>query len=616
MTTPAWQPGTIYNPGALVRPLSAQPVDVGQPDNPGFETGDLTSWDWTTAGGANIDPTVQGTTKFAGASALRWVGAAGSVEGGRRLDLVNEERAVVTPGQNIQGDCYILYNTAGFQPGSSGYACIYWFDSGDVLISVTEGSDVDNTLGANRWGHSHVNGTAPANAAFASLGARLLSSGGDVYADNFSWNYTSSSVPDGLIFQAVQTDAGYSGNAEPTWPTVLGNTVVDNEVTWEAVATSRVTWEATPILKSGGSEPTWPTVPGGHVVDNTISWEAVSRRIEDERCPNTKIVAIAASKIFAGDDDIIGYSATVNPLDWSTANDAGYIPYGLNNFGSNPVTALGLYRTNLVAFNSEGFQMWQVDQDPANIAILDSGPVSCIYDKTPQPVANDLAFLTSVGLRNLNIAGASTNLQMDGVGEPIDPLVKAEITAGDYEPFSLFWPKTGQHWTIFGPQAFVLTVNGTKDKSWSRYVFPEAITDWTLDGDDLILRTETHKVWRVTDEASLDDEHEVGEDIVGEEFEGVIHWPFLDFGTVGVDKELQGFDLVATAPEGVAVSIGYNQRNINDRTEDYDVDPDTINDQVVPFPMTAPSFDLRLTFAADQSWEWFAANLYLQDRRR
>lgn len=102
----------------------------------------------------------------------------------------------------------------------------------------------------------------------------------------------------------------------------------------------------------------------------------------------------------------------------------------------------------------------------------------------------------------------------------------------------------------------------------------------------------------------------------GTDFEGVIHWPFLDFGVIGGDKELQGFDLVATAPEGVDVSIGYNQRNIDDRTADYAVDPDTVNGQVVPFPMTAPSFDLRLTFAADQSWEWFAANLYLQDRRR
>ena len=186
MTTPAWSPGTLYSPGALVRPRSASPVDVGQPDNAGFEDGDLSDWDWSTAGGANIDPTVQSTHKFQGTYALRWVGAAGSVEGGRALDLVSEERAVVTPGQNIQGECYIMYNPGGFTPGSSGFARIYWYDASNVLISSTDGSDVDNTLGANRWGNSQVIGTAPANAAFASLGARLLSSGGDIYIDNSS----------------------------------------------------------------------------------------------------------------------------------------------------------------------------------------------------------------------------------------------------------------------------------------------------------------------------------------------------------------------------------------------------------------------------------------------
>lgn len=516
MATPTWQPGTIYPPGALVRPRSTAPVDVGQPNDPGFESGLLDDWDWSTDGGANIDPTVQSVTKFAGTYALRWVGAAGTVEGGRALALVNGERAAVTPGQNIQGDCYILYNTGGFTPGSSGYARIYWYDAADVLLSITDGSDVDNSLGANRWGHSHVNGTAPPNAAFASMGAYLLSSGGDVYVDNFSWNYAVSGVPAGLIFKAVQDDAGYSDSVEPTWPTVLGNTVVDNEVTWEAVATSRVTWEATPILKSGSSEPTFPTLPGGNVVDNTIVWEAISRRVEDENCPNTKTVIIAASKIFAGDDDIIKFSATVNPLDWTSANDAGYLPFGLKTFGANPVAAMGLYRANLVAFNSQGFQMWQVDEDPANMAFLDAVPIGSTYPKTWVPVANDLAGLTAVGIRNIGIAGASTNLQADGVGEPIDPLVKAKIKEleSDDDVLSLFWPATGQHWTIFGDEAFVLTVNAAKKKSWSRYVFPEAIVAWTLEGNTLVLRTETGKVWEMDDEVFQDDVYSVSDPLV------------------------------------------------------------------------------------------------------
>ena len=57
----------------------------------------------------------------------------------------------------------------------------------------------------------------------------------------------------------------------------------------------------------------------------------IARMVEDENCPNSKIVAIAASKVFAGDGDIAPYSATVNPLDWSTPEDSGFLPTGLQN---------------------------------------------------------------------------------------------------------------------------------------------------------------------------------------------------------------------------------------------------------------------------------------------
>ena len=62
------------------------------------------------------------------------------------------------------------------------------------------------------------------------------------------------------------------------------------------------------------------------------------------------------------------YCATTNPLDWTSEADAGFLPIGLQSYGTNPFLAAGLYRSNLVFFNSQGLQMWQVDEDPANMA--------------------------------------------------------------------------------------------------------------------------------------------------------------------------------------------------------------------------------------------------------
>jgi len=98
----------------------------------------------------------------------------------------------------------------------------------------------------------------------------------------------------------------------------------------------------------------------------------------------------------------------------------------------------------------------------------------------------------------------------------------------------------------------------------------------------------------------------------GIDFTGIVHWPFLDLGSLGGDKSLEAVDLVATAPEGVTISIGYNQRNIAQRTPEYAMIADSLTGTPAPFPLTGPSFDLRLTFAADQKWEWIASNLYYQ----
>lgn len=605
MPTKTWAPGEFINPGDLRQPRTVPPVVTAAIPNPGFETGDLTDW---TVGNAAITVVNMAGNAFEGTYALRHPDGLLGV-----YEVRSDNIVPVVPGQVITGRCRYRRetNVTGRQ---TMHMVIFWLDAAQADLEQTTAEYSSGAV--NVWYDTPVNGVAPPGAAYAQLGIYTFQTGvggtHHQYFDAFSWDYIQPVAQAGLVYQAVQSDAGFTAATEPVWPLVLGNTVVDNEVTWEAVLASNVTWEATPILLSGVSEPTFPTEVGATVLDNTVVWKAISRRIVDENCPNTKAVAIAASKIFAGDKDIIRFCATVNPLDWTTKDDAGYLPFGLQTYGSNPVAALGLYRSNLVAFNSQGFQMWQVDQDPQNMAFLDAVPVGSTYVHSWMPVANDLVGLTAVGVRNLSIAGASTNLQADGVGEPVDSLVKAKVKLldSDDDAIGLFWPAAGQYWIIFDAEVFVLTINAAKKKSWSRYVFPSAITDWTMDGNTLVLRSGV-KVWEMDDETLVDDDG--GEDV---EFSGVVHWPYLDMGALGLEKMLVGLDLVATAPEGVSVSIGYNQNNIAQRTADYEVDPDTLTGQMVPFPVSGPSFDLKLTFAPGQAWEWQAANLYVQDWRR
>lgn len=436
MPTPIWEPGVRYAPGSLVQPRSTPPAYSTTITNPGLESGG-TGW--------TFDSGVTASTgySFSGAYAIQFTGNSGT------------KRALGTavpcaPGKQITASCMYAQGAAS-SGNNTGRVVLRWLNASNALIREDVGNLVSDS--SPDWQLSTVTGVGPAGTASVQIGALSNRSNSSTsFADQFSWDYTVPVTIAGLIFKAVQAAAGYSGNTEPTWPPTLGLTVVDNEVTWEAVTTSRVVWQAKPLLTSGGTEPDWPTVVGGVVADGPIRWRAISRRVTDPNCPRSKIVLIAASKVFAGDDDIIRHSATNNPLDWTTNGDAGFIPFGTQQYGANPVAALGLYRGNVVAFNSESFQMWQVDPDPKNFSKIDELPLGSTFHFSMAPVSNDLLFLSFQGIRSVGISGATGSLQSGDVGMPIDPMIAAQIELAEnegHEPIATYYPNRGQYWIAF-----------------------------------------------------------------------------------------------------------------------------------------------------------------------
>ena len=271
-----------------------------------------------------------------------------------------------------------------------------------------------------------------------------------MYVDNFQWNYVTGAAAPTLAFKAIQVNVGTSGTTEPTWPISVGLTVVDNTVTWEAVTIDSVTWEASSVLTSGGSEPTWPTESGSFVADNNIAWQSSHLRIEDENNPNSKVVAIAASKVFAGDVDIVRFCATLNARDWTSEDDAGFLPTGLQQKSQVGVDAMGVYRGNLAIWSASTFQIWQVDPDPASMALLDAMEgIGTRHQQAVQPVSDDLFFLAALGVRTVSIAEGTNNLASGDVGVPIDILIQVEADAVDSEPVASYYPGAGQYWLAF-----------------------------------------------------------------------------------------------------------------------------------------------------------------------
>ena len=857
-----WKAGTLYAPGAVVIPTNTQGAFVNAIPNGDFENGNDGSWTFS----GTTDWEYSTTDPYQGDYWLEYPGGSGTAADGDFATMTTG--APVTPGQSVTV-------TGILDPNNSGanlelWLVINWYDASNTYISRVLSAAQEG--GGSR--SVSVTGSAPAGAAFVKAAIRAGSgttSRNPGYADLISWNLETPTAVSNFLYEAVQSAPGSSGTSQPTWPTIESDTVQDGTVTWEAIGTSIITWEAVPLMLSGNTQPTWPTVNSGTVFDAStfkdangavtsscgFTWQCTSRVITDVNDPQTIPTALGASHVFKGNLDIVSFSAAVNPIDFTSPSNAGYLPTGLNNYGDNPVAMLALYRSNLMVFNAGGYQMWQIDPDPLNMAILDAQPVGSTWPRAAQSVANDLLFLTEVGVRNLSTIGATANMAIGNTGQPVDPLIKAQlnntsaipgdpdfsevaillsetvedtssynlplitsgvvvstidppgdyssnllfegpnpsitipafplnqVTGGDwtmefwinpsmttadesgilqnatittanmglywnktaqgltgqvfgnsatssteaipagqwsfvswsvcsseaylyvngilqpgypefteagqpaptgslimgnnlshdlpfnggiagfritentcryccgstlttaqinsfqtpflttsmaYDPLSLYYPGRGQYWLIFGPQAFVLTVNGMEQakKTWSRYLFPDSITDWSLSTGNLYMRTAGNLVWQLTDQSiGVDDNNTITTAATPTAFNGVMQWPYLNAGQLGINKMMIGIDIVGTG--SCSIQVGFNQADtssFNDQptfststsvTTPYFVAiDDTVPEEPLPFPINAPSYSVILTFAGSTStanaWGWEACNLYLADQ--
>lgn len=328
-------------------------------------------------------------------------------------------------------------------------------------------------------------------------------------------------------------------------------------------------------------------------------------KVTDTNCPQTKACIKMQSKMFAvgKDGSVVRYSKTGDARDWTSTNDAGFLPTGLNARGDKTANALGIYKKNLVVFAKDNAQIWVVDPDPNAMQLEDLVEnVGTSYPRTVANVAGDLYFLGDYGFRSITTLQYTNNLADVDVGSPIDPLVRSALKNEGVNPRAFYFYGTGQYVGVMGNHLFVYSISRTaKISAWSEYFinFPiEAVTEFN---QRLYVRS-GDSVYLLDDEVSTDD---------GQQYEMLIELPYMDFKKPGVLKHIKGIDVVF---DGEAfLSIGYNANDPDAYTHELKVSGNTRPMGLIPIECIGTEFSVRVRNYNNKPFQLNGVTIYYEN---
>lgn len=345
----------------------------------------------------------------------------------------------------------------------------------------------------------------------------------------------------------------------------------------------------------------------GTVLHHYLDGDSAGTQITDANCPQTKSAIKMQSKIFAvgKDGDVVRFCCAGRPRDWSTSDDAGFIPTGMNARGDRTATALGLQRGRLAVLTRDSCQLWTVDPDPNNMGLYDTVEnVGSTFPKTVANVAGDLYFLSDFGVRSITTQVYTDNLVDEDVGSPIDKWVREAIAQAESDgtvPRSFYFYGTGQYILCFGNHLFVYSISRTaKIAAWSHYYIGFEV--------DAVAELGKNLYFRSGDEVYVFDEEESTDG--GVPFEVMLELPWMDFKKPGELKMVQGIDAVVEG--GCYISLAFDSRNTNARTPEVYVSGNTRPGGMIPVPCTGTEISIRVRNYDEKPFKLNALTIYYQ----
>ena len=301
-----------------------------------------------------------------------------------------------------------------------------------------------------------------------------------------------------------------------------------------------------------------------HFYDGTL--------VPDTEVKGTNVRAFK-SKMFCVDVQNLRFSSILSATNWTTGTGYGVIDTTTEDAATLELVGLEEYYGSLAVFGRTSVQIWGMDPDPAQSALLQVlGGIGLV---APNAVARygsgDVLFLSNTGIRSLRARDASNSAAVNDIGSPVDVLVRAmraTLTPLDAERITaLTDPLTGHYWLIWGTRVFVLAAYpNSKVTAWSTFDLPYEAEHAVVANSRVALRMgdnlnvygplPTDGMGVVTDPFAAN--APIG-DPAGN-FDAtvvVIETPFNDIGMPATEKRWQGLDLTCEGEWLVELDAGF-----------------------------------------------------------
>jgi hypothetical protein len=433
-----------------------------------------------------------------------------------------------------------------------------------------------------------------------------------------------------------------TGAVEPVWPTTTGSNIVDNGVTWQsltdavldtncpstanAVIAADQVWDTAAdgtVAHSGAGTPRAWSIDSTAWVANTetsIGDTVVDSRGNVQTCTVGGVTNKTTKPVWHTEPN---HTTTDGSVTWkwtgvSAPQAAGFLNTGLQSSGGDTSpTALGIYRSQLVVFTASGFQLWQIDQDPTQNAILEAFEgAGSVFPFANVSLGSDMLFLTAGGIRSLASIKATGNTDPGDAGTPIDDLIVPNIsTANPYAPVALLLSgeKMNQIWFTVGQNVYVWTSYvDLQVAGWSRYTLSWTIDYATqLDGTLYVLANDGNLYY--LDTAYWQDDTAGASNI----YETQIIWPYMVLGrhtmfqpeaTAGYPKQIHGLAVIAS--RACTLQVGYDETNLANLTPAISAGPNDRVSGILPVECVALSLSPQITYQAANDFEFMSVTAW------